>query len=255
MFPSELVDKDVDIVCPQTGKSVKGTVKSHGVSDDVWEYHVVPRQNSSGKFHETLLCTRPQKVATYDSPHHTYDLRKGDRILTSCSDVGYDATQWGQGFMYAVGLTHVSSLSPERYPKYQNRLEGLIANGQTIGPPVIPYNGLAVEKASFIQGYLSALNWPTKLRTVNESFMDFFVENASLAGLIITGNISRIVRNDYETFSLYVDYTVTYSKGLHTKFFRVINVKKCNYTYPVYSVHLNTSGYYCLDGGWTFIGD
>lgn len=251
-YPSELIAfENVSFVCPIHGNAVLGSVRPNG-KGEVWHYSLVPRQNTSGDFWEDLYCNRPTCFPFGDREGFTLDLRKGDRVLAVVADVGYDAASWGKGFMYGCGVTYISSLKPEEYPLYKDRLEGLIVTDQIIGAPEIPYDGKAVEKASFIQGYLSACGWPKRLQTLNKQFIDFFIENAGLAGLVITGKILEHLTTCFETTQVLITYSITYAKGLNTRFFRVISGPNwVNERKNLFSIHLENGGSYAMEGGWT----
>lgn len=261
-FPNALLNQNVRFVCPLTNQTIQGTVVEYP-HEDVWRYELKPRQDTTGTPGEVLICSRPQRIALHGGRESeafgcgfTHDMRKGDRIVASVTDAGYDAGSWGRGFMMACGVTHLTSLRLDEHPLYQNKLRTLIETNQITGAPYIPYDGTAPEISSFIHGYLSGSGWPRRLHTYNESFLDFFIENAGLAGLVITGKKNEYLTNCYETFRLIPSWSVIYAKGVDTKYFRVMS-GPVKYDYPekLYAVYLDNKGLYGMQGGWTLASD
>lgn len=250
-YPNRMVDKESLFICPVTGIAQRGHVQYQG-KGDAWSYSLVPRQNTAGTLSESFICARPQRMVFGDRDGYTLDMRKGDKILASASDAGYDDGEWGKGFMYSCGVTHLASLIPEDYPLYRDKLRLLIDTDSIIGAPVIPHGGSASERASFILGYLSGAGWPNRLQSFSSVFMDFFIENAGLAGLVITGKKLEHLVNDYETNRILVYWSITYGKGTDTKYFRVVSGPvKYDYQVDLFSVYLENTGLYVLEGGWT----
>lgn len=251
-YPSELANESsVRFVCPRTGITVLGEVVTNEPSD-LYGYSLCPRQNTSGMYSLELFCGRPQRMFFADRDAFTLDMRKGDRILPSISDIGYDAESWGKGFLYAIDALYLHTDIIDKYPKYRTKLVDLYTNNTIVGPPVIPYNGLPVEKSSFISGYLSGSNWPNRFKTANSFLMDFFLENAGMAGIVITGQRAEDLVLCSNSNKVVVIHNVTYGRGIDTEYFRVMEGPiACDNPIPSFKVYLSNGGVYTVKGGWT----
>ena len=256
-YPLDMSEETVNcsFVCPLQGRSIKGCVKRSELTD-AYQYELIPRQHTNGKLSYPLLCGRPQRVHFADRDSYTLDMRKGDNILAAYSSMGYDAQQWGKGFLYATGNLYLHTDLINKQHRYRSVLTDLYVNQSIIGPPVVPYDASPVEKCSFILGYLSGAGWPKRFQTANSSFMEFFIENANYAGITLTGKRGENLVTDISSYEVIVIHYITYSKGIDTKHFRIASGPvKYNEPTSLFAVYLENNGLYSVKGGWTLGSD
>ena len=247
--PSEI--DDTLFIDPTSGYPIGGGVKSFGAGE-VWEYSLVPRQNTNNTAIIKVLLGRPQCVPL-DGGIWTFDLRRGDKVLANRYGAGYDPCSWVHGFMYACNVTHLSSFTPGLFSKYKDALNLEITSGKVVGPPVVPFDKSDKEKASFIKGYLSAKGWPDFFGSVNIDFFNFFVENADTASLVLTG-APRTVDKDGLVGSDKLRM-VKYDRGIDTSYFRVLKVREITERYLTYTVSVSNGGHFAIKSGVVLLGD
>ena len=244
------------VLCPLSGVWTDASC-SHEEPQRVWAYTMVPYNNATMSKKWIFHLPRPHHLPLLATD--TYDLRIKDTLVPNRYDCGYDASAWGKGFMYRLGLTYVSNLVPNKYPLFSQRLKTLIETNQIKGIPAIPNSADTVEtKGSWVKGYLSADGFDGNFATASRELFDFFIENHGYAGLVLTGSpraVRRKIRVD-RSYEFYTQNQITYTKGTDFKGYRCQSISGPTINkQDTFSIRLKDLSIYAVEGGWTVYSD
>lgn len=175
----------------------------------------------------------------------TYDLRIGDVVPANTFTAGKDEAGFVHGFMFGDGNANGQLRLCGAKKKYAARLEqqGSVAcppsakgdpvfyfPGDTLWKQLPPSTSSPAYVASFIEGWLCADGSETtgcKLNSVDRSAIEWFRNNAAMAGIVITGDLRSQIRDVSIGKYRYTDHEIfiqTYQRGAYFPGFKVTDI-------------------------------
>lgn len=241
---SENVDKTVNVLSPVDGTFRPAQIHSHGKQ---------PLQKitfASVRGHQqelkTVRATRTHRWLLSDGSD-TYDLRVGDVVPANTFSAGHDDLGFIHGFLFGdgdkTGRLRLCCPKDKKYLSYFSQFGSVTYPPSANGDPVFYFNqkilwktlpdesSSPAYKSSFIRGWLAADGSETsgnKLCSINSGAVQWFRNNAALAGIVITGKLRSQTRDvsidgyEYKNHEIFIQ---NYCYGEDYAGFKVISTE------------------------------
>lgn len=242
----EVAGKTVNLLSPIDGQYYEAKVYSHGKQPLNKITFKAVRGHQRHKW--SVRATRTHHWPLIDGKD-TYDLRVGDVVPANSFSAPFDALGFAHGFVFGDGTEKGQlRLCSNKGTAY---LDVLRSAGATVtypehakGDPClyfshkINWKKVPVTKdssyiASFIKGWLAADGNETssghKLCSVDRSALEWFRENAALAGITITGELRSQIRDvilgdySYDGHEIYIQ---SYRDGETFSGYKVVSIEE-----------------------------